>query len=184
RRLGRAHDDVLLLAALGLDGDVAAHLDDVVLGLLVDELGVLDHLLEGHDPALEEGLVVLGLLELGVLAVVPEFHGRVDALRDLVALGRAKVLELGLELLQTIRRDVLGLFKVIHEWPPKKRTEGLAALSTCAGFYASTSSVHAWSPPAQPSEQPFAVVFCRRTRPSMAAHRRPLRDPLVGGDAP
>src|SRR3979409_2634710 len=50
RGLGRADDHVLLLAALSLDGDVAADLDDVVLRLLVDQLRVLDHLLEGHDP--------------------------------------------------------------------------------------------------------------------------------------
>jgi len=109
---------------------------------LVDQLGVLDHLLERHDPALEEGLVVLGLLELGVLAVIAEFHSRVDALRDFVALGCPQVVELGLKLLQALCRHVLGFFEVIHEWPPKKRTEGLAALSTQCAFYASRSSVH------------------------------------------
>ena len=93
---------------------MAAHLDEVVPGLLIDELCVLDGLLERHDATLEEGLVVLGLLELGVLREVAELHRRVDPLGDLGALLRAQVLELGLELLQTLGRHVLRLVEVVH----------------------------------------------------------------------
>src|SRR4029079_5904970 len=74
-------------------------------------------------------------------------------------------------------------FKVIHELPPKKRTEGLAALSTHAAFYASRSSVHGCGAPEPPAAQSAAVVLGRRARPSVAAYARPLRDPRVGGDA-
>src|SRR5256886_13955832 len=80
RGLGRADDDVLLLRPFGFHHHVAADLDLLMLGLLVDDLSVLDLLLERHDAALEERLIVLRLLELGVLRDVSEFHGPVDAL--------------------------------------------------------------------------------------------------------
>jgi len=105
RGFGRADDDVLIALAVLLDRDVAADLDDLVVLVLVDDRRVLDHLLEGEDATLEEGLIVLRLLELGVLRVVAELHGRVDTLRDLLPLVVAQLLELGLELLQSVRRD-------------------------------------------------------------------------------
>ena len=100
--------------AVGLDDHVAADFDQIVFGLLVDDLRVLDHLLERHDPALEEGLVVLGLLELGILREVAEFHRGVDALGHLGALGRAQLCKLRLQLLQPIGRDIDRLLKIVH----------------------------------------------------------------------
>ena len=57
--------------------------------VLVDDRGVLDQRLERLDPALDEGLLVLGVLVLGVLGEVAVLLGVVDALGDL---GRARTL--------------------------------------------------------------------------------------------
>ena len=93
-------------------GDPVA-MDVVVLGL-VDDRGVLHHLLERLDATLEEGLVVLGLLELGILREVAEFHRGVDALGHLGALGRAQLFELRLQLLEPIGRDIDRLLEIVH----------------------------------------------------------------------
>src|SRR6185503_166153 len=114
RCLSRSDDRVLLFASVGLDRNVAPDLDEIVLLVLVDDLSVLDHLLEGHDPALEEGLVVLRLLQLGVLGEIAELHGRVDPLGHLGALGRSQLFKLRLQLLEPIGRDVYRLFEIVH----------------------------------------------------------------------
>src|SRR6266513_5163461 len=114
RCLRRPDDDVLLLRTTGLDHHVTTDLDGLVLCLLVNDLGVLDHLLEREDPALQERLVVLRLLELGVLREVAEFHGGVNALGHTLTAGGLQLVELGLDLLQTIRGDVDRLLKVVH----------------------------------------------------------------------
>ena len=93
---------------------MASDLDLVVVALLVDDLRLLDHLLERHDPAFQEGLIVLRLLELGVLGEVAELHGRVDALGHLPAAGRLELLELGLDLLETLRGDVDRLLEIVQ----------------------------------------------------------------------
>src|SRR3990170_5488283 len=59
RGLGGADDDVLLAVAVGLDDDLAPDLHLLVVAALDDD-GLLEHLLEREDAALEEGLVVLG----------------------------------------------------------------------------------------------------------------------------
>jgi hypothetical protein len=105
RGLGGADDHVLDLLAVHVQLHLAADLDLLVVAVRVDDDGVLHHLLEREDAALEEGLVVLRLLQLGVLGEIAELHGGVDPVRDLLALHRAKLLELGLELLQAIGRD-------------------------------------------------------------------------------
>src|SRR2546421_3523501 len=114
RGFRRADDDVLLLRTTGLDHHVATDLDGLVLGLLVDDLSVLDHLLEREDPAFEERLIVLCLLELRVLREVAELHGGVNPLGHALTAGGLQVVELGLDLLQTIRGDVDRLLKVVH----------------------------------------------------------------------
>jgi hypothetical protein len=51
--------------------------------VLVDDRGVLDQRLERLDPPLDERLLVLGVLVLGVLREVAVLLGVVDALGDL-----------------------------------------------------------------------------------------------------
>ena len=70
-RLGRADDRERLLAVLALDLDRRADLDVIGRVVLVDDRGVLDQGLEGLDPALDERLLVLGVLVLGVLERSP-----------------------------------------------------------------------------------------------------------------
>ena len=80
-RLGRADDRERLLAVVALDADRRADLDVVGRVVLVDEGGVLDQRLERLDPALDERLLVLGVLVLGVLGQVAVFLGVVDPRR-------------------------------------------------------------------------------------------------------
>ena len=82
----------------------------------VPTLSRVDHgrgaqlLLELGDLRLEHRLLVLGVVVLGVLGDVAELARLLDARGDLAALLRREVLELALELLETVRRedDVLG----------------------------------------------------------------------------
>src|SRR5919197_5121725 len=96
-------DGVVLALAVDLDDDVATELDLVVVAVLIDDDRVLDHLLERHDAALDERLLVLRVLELGVLREIAELHRRVDALGDLLATRGTQVLKLILELVQSFR---------------------------------------------------------------------------------
>src|SRR3972149_791016 len=118
RGLGRSDDHVLGLLAIALDDDLASDLYAVVMPVLVDRDRVLQHLLERKDPAFEEGLVILGLLQLGVLGEVPELHGVVDPLRHLGSALGAQLLELGLQLLQPLGGYVDRLVGVHVELPP------------------------------------------------------------------
>ena len=86
--LGRADDRERLLAVLALDRDGRADLDVVGRVVLVDDRGVLDQRLERLDPALDERLLVLGVLVLGVLGEVAVFLGVVDPRGDLGPLDR------------------------------------------------------------------------------------------------
>src|SRR5207237_8785410 len=93
---------------------VAFDLVGLVLRLLVNDLSVLHHLLDREEATLEERLIILCLLELGVLGEVSELHGRVDALGHTLTAGGLQFVELGVDLLQTIRGDVDRLLKVVH----------------------------------------------------------------------
>jgi hypothetical protein len=78
----------------------------------VDDRRVLDQGLEALDLALDEGLLVLGVLVLGVLGQVAVLLGIVDPLCDLLAPDVDKLFELSPKLGQAFFRDVLGL--VVH----------------------------------------------------------------------
>ena len=78
---------------------------------------VLDQRGEGLDPALDERLLVLGVLVLGVLAEVAVLLGIVDPLGDLGPLDIDHVLELRAELLEAFFGQVGGL--VVHVWAPR-----------------------------------------------------------------
>ena len=84
--LGGADDRERLLAVGALDRDGRADLDVVGRVVLVDDRGVLDQRLERLDPALDERLLVLGVLVLGVLGQVAVFLGVVDPVGDLGSL--------------------------------------------------------------------------------------------------
>src|SRR5438105_3753544 len=113
-RLRRTDDAVLLFLSIRFRHHVASDLDLVVVGSLIDHHGLLDHLLERHDAAFQEGLIVLGLLELGVLGEIAELHGGMDALCDPLALLRLERLELALDLLEPFRGDVDRLLQVVQ----------------------------------------------------------------------
>jgi hypothetical protein len=79
----------------------------------VDDACVAQLLLEGLDPVLELGLLVLGVVVLGVLGDVPELPGLLDPLRDLTALGGREVLDLLLELrVALFRQDHFAVHRV------------------------------------------------------------------------
>src|SRR5262245_51143000 len=105
-------DRELLLAVLALDVDRRADLDVVRGVVLVDDRGVLDQRLECLDPALDERLLVLGVLVLGVLAEVAVLLGVVDALSDLGPLDADHLIELGAKLLEAVLGQIRGL--VVH----------------------------------------------------------------------
>ena len=116
--LGRADDRERLLAVVALDLDGRADLDVVGRVVLVDDRGVLDQRLERLDPALDERLLVLGVLVLGVLGEVAVLLGVVDPLGDLGPLDGDHLVELRAELLEAVLGEVGGL--VVHgRWPPR-----------------------------------------------------------------
>ena len=81
-------------------------------GVLVDQRRVLDQRLDHLDPALDEGLLVLGVLVLGVLGEVAVLLGVVDPLGDLRPADGHHLLELVAELVEAVLADVGGL--VVH----------------------------------------------------------------------
>src|SRR6185312_15636937 len=101
-RLGGADDPVLdrLLrvdvAQLHLGADRDDVLGDVLLG---DHARVAEPLLERGDAVLEQRLLVLGVVVLGVLGDVAELAGDADAVGDLATLVVRQVLDLLLQLL-------------------------------------------------------------------------------------
>jgi len=74
----------------------------VVRRLFVDDRRVLEQVLEGHDPALDEGLLVLRLFVFGVVLGAGQLFGLVDAVGDLRAADVAEVLQLLLEALDAV----------------------------------------------------------------------------------
>jgi hypothetical protein len=84
----------------------------VVRGVLVDQRGVLDQGLERLDPALDERLLVLGVLVLGVLREVAMLLRIVDALGNLGSLDGGHLLQLLAELVEALLGQVGRL--VVH----------------------------------------------------------------------
>src|SRR5215210_7087564 len=106
--LGRADDLELLGLArlLVLDVDDGADADGLgVEVLVVDDGSPAQPVLKRRDPLLQHRLLVLRVVVLGVLRDVPELTRRLDAVRNLPALVVLQVLELLLELLETLRGD-------------------------------------------------------------------------------
>src|SRR5690349_11704230 len=101
-----AHDLERLGALVAVHLHGGADLDVVAGGVLVDQRRVLDHRLEGLDPALDERLLVLGVLVLGVLAQVAVLFRVMDPLGDLGAPDVQHLLELRAELLEAVLADV------------------------------------------------------------------------------
>ena len=97
--------------------------------VLVDEGGVLDQRLERLDAALDERLLVLGVLVLRVLGQVAVFLGVVDPVRDLGALDGRHLFELRAELLEAVLGQVGGLV-VVHDRSP----HGEVALMCTTGW--------------------------------------------------
>ena len=93
--------NVSLPSSLSTD-DRRADLDVLGRVLLVDDRGVLDQRLERLDPALDERLLVLGVLVLGVLREVAVLLGVVDPRGDLGAADVGHLVELRAELLEAI----------------------------------------------------------------------------------
>src|SRR5512144_3279439 len=107
-RLGGADDlELLGLARLVvLDVDDGADTDDLGVDVLVvDDGGPAHAVLERSDPLLQHRLLVLGVVVLGVFCDVPELPRLLDAISNLAALVLLQVLELLLELLESLRGD-------------------------------------------------------------------------------
>src|SRR4051812_6746197 len=107
--LGRADDEERLGSVLAVHLHRRPDLDVVGRGVLVDQRRVLDHRLEGLDPALDERLLVLGVLVLRVLGEVAVLLGVVNPLRDLGTAHREHLVELRAELVEAVLADVGGL---------------------------------------------------------------------------
>ena len=99
--------------------------------VLVDDRGVLDQRLEGLDPALDERLLVLGVLVLGVLREVAVLLGVVDPRGDLGPLHGEHHLELVAELVEAVLREVGGL--AVH--PVGRLSGGRWSASAIAGGF-------------------------------------------------
>src|SRR6185503_15223124 len=116
--LGGADDGEALRAVRPADLHGRADLDVVVRVVLVDEGRVLDERFQGLDPALDERLLVLGVLVLGVLREVAVLLRVVDPLGDLGPLDGRHLVELRPELVEAFTGQVGRL--VVHRFraPP------------------------------------------------------------------
>src|SRR5438128_633731 len=117
---GGADDRERLVAVLVVDLHRRAYLHDALDVLTFDDARVAHQLLEQQDPAFDEALLILGVVVFGVLVDVAEFFGLPDALGDLGAALVAQHLELGLQAVQTLLREVddLVVFHGSHKKPP------------------------------------------------------------------
>ena len=106
-------------------------LDDVrlVLAVVGDDDGVLDHEVELLDAALDEGVLVHRLLVLGVLAHRADFLRLVDALGDLLATHGAELLQLLFQRSEAVDREVCLLLshaatplRAVYAEPPRNKT--------------------------------------------------------------
>src|SRR4051812_47114765 len=101
--------------------------------VLIDDDRVLDQRLERLDPALDERLLVLGVLVLGVLGQVAVFLGVVDPLRDLWAANRDELLVLLAEVLEPLAADVGRLVVHVESRPRIRKEPQPAAVGPGAG---------------------------------------------------
>ena len=92
------HEGVLIAELDVLDRDLAAHLDDVA-GTSLDDVRVADLGREVLDLALEECLLILGIVVLRVLGEVAQCDGGLQALCNLDALDALEVVELFYEII-------------------------------------------------------------------------------------
>src|SRR5436190_8664238 len=123
-RFGRADDLVLdrLLSGDVAQPDLRADRDDVLRHVLfADDLGVAELLLELRDPMLEQRLLVLGVVVLGVFGDVAELTRDPDTVGDLAALVVRQVLDLLLELLVPLWSED----DVLHNLPFLKKMRRL-----------------------------------------------------------
>src|SRR3990172_13379375 len=112
---GGSHNRVLDLAPRPnvLQPNGRADRDGVgVAGVVVDHSGAAQHLLDLQNPALDERLIVFGVVIFGVFREVAELLGLLDALGDLFPTGALEVLDLLFELVQTLLRQD-GLFLAV-----------------------------------------------------------------------
>src|SRR3954454_18115490 len=137
-RLGRADDPVLdrLLGLLVLDVHRRPDADhvrgDVV---LVEQRRRAQLLLELGDLLLEHRLLVLGVVVLRVLGDVAERPGLLDPLRHLFAASRGQVLDLGLQILESLlsEDDFLRHFNPCRLWRTRESSKRNCVLSTLLG---------------------------------------------------
>ena len=105
RGLGGADDGERLLALVALDDDLRADADAVAVRLL-DDRRVAQLQLERGDAALQERLLLLGVLVLGVLGEVAVELRLVDARSDARPVDGDELVKLGLELLEALGGEV------------------------------------------------------------------------------
>src|SRR5205823_703078 len=118
--LSGADDREGLVAVLVVDLDGRANLDDAFDVLALNDAGIAHQLLEQEDAALDETLLVLGVVVLGVLVDIAEFLGLANPLSNLGPALVAKHLEFGLQAVETLLREVYDLvvFHGSHQKPP------------------------------------------------------------------
>src|SRR3954453_18005222 len=118
--LGRPDDPVLerLLGADVAQLHLRADGDDVLGDVLLrDHARAAESILERGDAVLEQGLLVLRVVVLGVLGDVAELTGGLDAVRDFAALLVREELDFLLELLVALgSKDY-----VLQNWPPERK---------------------------------------------------------------
>ena len=76
----------------------------------VDQNRVGQHVFKGEDPALDKGLLVLGLIELGIVDCVGILFCDSNRFGDLRAPDVAEMIELISELVTTFRRQIDRFF--------------------------------------------------------------------------
>src|SRR5258708_3760069 len=118
--LGRANYGERLVAVLVVDLYRRADLDDAFHVLALDDARVAHQLLEQKDPAFDETLLVLGVVVLGVLVDIAELLRLANSLSNFGPTLVAKHLELRLQAVQTLLREVYDLvvFHGSHQKPP------------------------------------------------------------------
>src|SRR5712691_1597983 len=118
--LGGADDRERLVAVLVVDLHRRADFDDAFHVLALDDAGVPHQLLEQKDAAFDETLLVLGVVVLGVLVDIAELLRLANSLSNFGPALVAKHLELRLQAVQTLLREVydLVIFHGSHQKPP------------------------------------------------------------------
>jgi hypothetical protein len=101
-------------------------------------LGIAKALLERGDPMLEQGLLVLRVVVLGILRDVTELAGDANPVRDLAALVVRQVLDLRLELLVPLWSEDDFLHN--SSLPKEKRAAHCAVAGANSSYAMSRSS--------------------------------------------